>query len=188
MVEQWFDGIDRAAIWHRRVAITGLVILAPHVLLSSNPNGTALGGPLGAIGAIGMIALATWAILPRWQSVVPGQFSSNRGCLRSSAVRTGASTISRGPIGRCGSPGASGWRRSSAGCIAERHDSLHAHLIDTSAGGRLTPERVLTPSTVTQAGCRSSCAGRGMLRSFQARLRSAGVPARRIHREYFDWR
>ncbi|MEA2129065.1 MAG: hypothetical protein QOJ85_1956, partial [Solirubrobacteraceae bacterium] len=70
-VEQWFDGIDRAAIWHRRVAITGLVILAPHVLLSSNPNGTALGGPLGAIGAIGMIALATWAILPRWQSVVP---------------------------------------------------------------------------------------------------------------------
>jgi predicted ferric reductase len=70
-VEEWFDGIDRAAIWHRRVAITGLVLLAPHVLLSSNPNGTALGGPLGAIGAIGMVALALWAILPRWQSVVP---------------------------------------------------------------------------------------------------------------------
>ena len=71
-VEVWFDGIDRAAIWHRRVAITGLVLLAPHVLMSSNPDGTALGGPLGAIGAIGMIALALWAILPRWQSVVPG--------------------------------------------------------------------------------------------------------------------
>jgi predicted ferric reductase len=70
-VEEWFDGIDRAAIWHRRVAITGLVLLAPHILLSSNPHGTALGGPLGAIGAIGMIALALWAILPRWQSVVP---------------------------------------------------------------------------------------------------------------------
>src|SRR5258708_35971628 len=66
-VEHWFDGIDRAAIWHRRVAITGLVLLAPHILLSSNPNGTALGGPLGAIGAIGMVTLALWAIVPRWR-------------------------------------------------------------------------------------------------------------------------
>src|SRR3954454_16849821 len=71
-IEQFFDGIDRAAIWHRRVAITGLVVLAPHVLLSSNPEGIALGGPLGAIGAIGMVALALWAIVPRWRSVVPG--------------------------------------------------------------------------------------------------------------------
>jgi predicted ferric reductase len=71
-VEVWFDGIDRAAIWHRRVAIAGLVLLLPHLALSSNPEGTALGGPLGAIGAIGMVALAVWAILPRWRSVVPG--------------------------------------------------------------------------------------------------------------------
>ena len=70
-VEEWFDGIDKAAVWHRRVAITGLVMLAPHVLLSSNPDGTALGGPLGVIGAIGLVALALWAILPRWQSVAP---------------------------------------------------------------------------------------------------------------------
>lgn len=71
-VEVWFDGIDRAAIWHRRVAITGLVLLLPHILLSSNPDGTTLGGPLGVIGVLGMTALALWAILPRWQSVVPG--------------------------------------------------------------------------------------------------------------------
>ncbi|QEC49028.1 hypothetical protein FSW04_16590 [Baekduia soli] len=70
-VEEWFDGIDRAAVWHRRAAITGLVLLAPHILLSSNPDGTALGGPLGVLGALGMLGLALWAILPRWQSVVP---------------------------------------------------------------------------------------------------------------------
>src|SRR4051812_10508996 len=71
-VEVWFDGIDRAAIWHRRVAIAGLVLLAPHILMAAGPDGTALGGPLGAIGAIGLVALAAWAILPRWRSVVPG--------------------------------------------------------------------------------------------------------------------
>ena len=70
-VEEWFDGIDKAAIWHRRVAITGLILLAPHILLSSSPHGTSLGGPLGAVGAIGLTALAAWAILPRWQSVAP---------------------------------------------------------------------------------------------------------------------
>jgi ferredoxin-NADP reductase len=32
------------------------------------------------------------------------------------------------------------------------------------------------------------CGPRQMLSSFQNALRAAGVPARRIHREYFDWR
>ena len=30
-VEEWFDGIDRAAVWHRRIAITGLLLLAVHI-------------------------------------------------------------------------------------------------------------------------------------------------------------
>ncbi len=70
-VEEWFDGIDRAAIWHRRMAIAGLVLLAAHIPLSSSPIHSRWGGQLGAIGAWGMVGLALWAILPRWQSVVP---------------------------------------------------------------------------------------------------------------------
>jgi predicted ferric reductase len=75
-VEEWFDGIDRAAIWHRRMAITGLVLLAAHIPLSSSPIHSRWGGQLGAIGAWGMGALAAWAILPRWQSVVPAPLRS----------------------------------------------------------------------------------------------------------------
>jgi predicted ferric reductase len=70
-IETYFDGIDRAAIWHRRVAITGVALLLPHILLASNPDGGALGGPLGLIGLLGLAGLALWAILPRWRSVVP---------------------------------------------------------------------------------------------------------------------
>ena len=91
-VEEWFDGIDRAAIWHRRVAIAGLILLAPHILLSSSPHGTTLGGPLGAIGAIGLVALVVWAILPRWQSVVPAPF---RGVIRAAHDAPGVREVRR---------------------------------------------------------------------------------------------
>ncbi|HEY5518602.1 MAG TPA: hypothetical protein VIK17_03040, partial [Cellulomonas sp.] len=70
-VEPWFDGIDRAAIWHRRVMIAGLVLLAPHVALASNRDPSAAGPALGALGILGLIALAVWSILPRWQSIAP---------------------------------------------------------------------------------------------------------------------
>jgi predicted ferric reductase len=379
-VEEWFDGIDRAAIWHRRVAITGLVLLAPHVLLSTNPNGTTLGGPLGVIGALGMAALAAWAILPRWRSVVPGPLrglvvaardaplvrdirrifggyerwralhrttglfvaaGSVHGVLDGTpfhdapvlrwsyvavggigvgfyvyrellarfflslhdyevdAVReidAGLLEVALRPIGRPVEflPGQfamvyleakDGWHRhpftissapredvirvtvkalgdytsrlreliepgmpaviggphgrfnhwkgtdrqvwiaggvgvapflswlraldgqlphrvdffySAAGEapfaaeireIADRHASLHAHLIDTVVQGRLTTERVLAVAD----GDRNRlsvfmCGPCEMLRSFQMQMRLAGVPARRIHREYFDWR
>ncbi|MEA2154633.1 MAG: hypothetical protein QOE11_773, partial [Solirubrobacteraceae bacterium] len=73
--------------------------------------------------------------------------------------------------------------------IADRHESLRAHLIDTSADGRLTPERVLAAAGDDLRGLSVfMCGPRGMLRSMQVGLRAAGVPARRIHREYFDWR
>jgi predicted ferric reductase len=71
-VERWFDGIDHAAIWHRRVMITGMVLLLPHVGLASNPQPSAIGPALAALGMVGLVALVIWAILPRWRSVVPG--------------------------------------------------------------------------------------------------------------------
>ena len=48
--EAAFDGIDRAAIWHRRVAITGMILLVPHIVLSANPHRSRL-GPLGGSSA-----------------------------------------------------------------------------------------------------------------------------------------
>jgi predicted ferric reductase len=73
--------------------------------------------------------------------------------------------------------------------IADRHASLHAHLIDTSVEGRLTLERVLGAAGDGVSDLSVfMCGPRGMLRSFQKQLRLAGVPATRIHREYFDWR
>jgi predicted ferric reductase len=85
-VEEWFDGIDRAAIWHRRMAITGLVLLAAHIPLASSPIHSRWGGPLGAIGAWGMVGLALWAILPRWQSVVPRPFRGTIKALKDAPV------------------------------------------------------------------------------------------------------
>ena len=70
-VETWFDGIDRAAIWHRRVAMTGLVLLIPHIALSANPKKSSLGVTLAVIGAAGLFILAAWAILPRWRAMIP---------------------------------------------------------------------------------------------------------------------
>lgn len=381
-VEVWFDGIDRAAIWHRRVAITGLVLLLPHILLASNPQGTALGGPLGVVGAVGMVALAAWAILPRWQSVVPrplrglvlaardapglrdlrqvfGGYERWRALHRTTGVFVAAgfvhgvldgtpwdgapvlrwsyvaiggiglafyvyrellarffqslhdyqvaevTEVDRGlveitlkPLGRPVAfvpgqfamiylEGKDGWHRHPftiasaphedvirvtvkalgdytsrlreliepgmpaviggphgrfnhakgtdrqvwiAGgvgvapflswlraldehpapdrvdffytwsdgdapfapeitAIAERHEQLHAHLVDTSATGRLTTGQVLATAGGAPRGLSVFlCGPQGMLRSFQSQLRQAGVPARHIHREYFDWR
>ena len=380
-VEVWFDGIDRAAIWHRRVAIAGLVLLAPHILLSSNPEGgTALGGPLGVIGALGLLGLVLWAILPRWRSVVPGPLRGLvvaardaplirdvrrvfggyerwralhrttglfvaagflHGALdgspfdESPALRwsyiaiggiglafyiyrellsryflslhdyqvAGVEQIDEGlveitlaPIGRHidfvpgqfamvyieskdgwhrhpftiasapregvvrvtvkalgdytsrlqeilepGMPAVIGgphgrfnhakgtdrqvwiaggvgvapflsWLRSLDGHlpqrvdffyaadgdapfaeeirgIADRHDSLSAHLIDTSTAGRLTTDHVLATAGGDAGGLSVfMCGPREMLRTFQSQLRVAGVRARNIHREYFDWR
>lgn len=70
-VETWFDGIDRAAIAHRMLAITGVALLIPHIILAKNPHSGTLGKPLSVIGTIGLLFLLVWAIVPRWRSMVP---------------------------------------------------------------------------------------------------------------------
>ena len=44
--------------------------------------------------------------------------------------------------------------------IADRHEPLHVHVIDTSVEGRLTVEHVLAVVDEIGVGCRSSCAAR----------------------------
>jgi predicted ferric reductase len=71
-VERIFGGIDYAAIWHRRLAVAGAVLLLPHVELASNPEATSLGKTLAVPAALGLAAMIVWAILPRWRSMLPG--------------------------------------------------------------------------------------------------------------------
>jgi predicted ferric reductase len=70
-VERWFDGIDRAANWHRRLAIVGMVMLLLHVGLASKATPSLLGPGLAGVGATGLLALVVWSVLPRWRSVLP---------------------------------------------------------------------------------------------------------------------
>jgi predicted ferric reductase len=70
-VEQFFDGVDKAAVWHRRVAMTGTILIGVHIATTGNPNPTRLGPTLGTIGIVGLATLAVWAIAPRWRSITP---------------------------------------------------------------------------------------------------------------------
>lgn len=70
-VESWFDGIDRAILWHRRAAAAGTVLLVPHIAFSSSPNPTPLGVVLAVAGLGGLSLLVVWAVLPRWRAITP---------------------------------------------------------------------------------------------------------------------
>jgi hypothetical protein len=68
--EVWFEGVDRLAVWHRRLALVGLVLLIPHVALSkSGPDATgvpfAVVGTYAAIGGIGLAFYAYRELLAR---------------------------------------------------------------------------------------------------------------------------
>lgn len=70
-IDTYFDGIDRAAIWHRRVAIAGMLLVVPHILRAHGGLGPSWAGPAGIVSTVGLAVLVVWAILPRWRSVVP---------------------------------------------------------------------------------------------------------------------
>ena len=68
IIEAAFGGLDRVALWHRRVAIGGLLLLLPHVALVSSPAdpfATSLGRGLGDLALAGLAILGVWALAPR---------------------------------------------------------------------------------------------------------------------------
>lgn len=73
--------------------------------------------------------------------------------------------------------------------IADHHDKVHVHFVNSSSEGHLTPEHVMaTIGGSPEALSVFLCGPAGMVRSFQNGFRHAGVTSRHIHREYFDLR
>jgi predicted ferric reductase len=67
-IERAFGGLDRVAVWHRRVATTGVLLLVPHLALvgsPADPYATSLGKALGDVAVIGLLFLTVWALAPR---------------------------------------------------------------------------------------------------------------------------
>jgi predicted ferric reductase len=77
-IERAFGGLDRVAVWHRRAAVGGVLLLIPHVaLVSSAPDkyATSFGHALGDVALIGLLVLVVWALAPslraaRWPGPV----------------------------------------------------------------------------------------------------------------------
>jgi predicted ferric reductase len=67
-IERAFGGLDRVAVWHRRVAVAGVVLLVPHLAIVTSPPdpyATTLGHGLGDLALIGLVGLVLWALAPR---------------------------------------------------------------------------------------------------------------------------
>jgi predicted ferric reductase len=66
-IERAFGGLDRVAVWHRRAAAAGFVLLVPHVAFitsSPDPYETTLGHGLGDVALAGLLLLVLWALAP----------------------------------------------------------------------------------------------------------------------------
>ena len=71
-IERAFGGLDRVAVWHRRAATAGVLLLLPHVVLAtSSPDRYATGfGPgVGQVALVGLVVLSVWALAPRLRAV-----------------------------------------------------------------------------------------------------------------------
>ena len=77
-IERAFGGLDRVALWHRRVAEAGVLLLVPHVVLATSaPDryATSVGPGLGDLALLGLGVLALWALAPslrasRWPGLI----------------------------------------------------------------------------------------------------------------------
>ncbi|MFR9778446.1 hypothetical protein ACL02O_20635 [Micromonospora sp. MS34] len=77
-IERAFGGLDRVALWHRRLAVVGVLLLVPHLALGNSPPdpyGTTLGRALGSVALYGIVFLSLWALAPslraaRWPGPV----------------------------------------------------------------------------------------------------------------------
>ena len=68
VLEPAFGGFDRVMVWHRGLAIGGVLMIIPHRILiygPPNPYHSELGDALGALAAIGLVLLVLWALAPR---------------------------------------------------------------------------------------------------------------------------
>jgi hypothetical protein len=66
-IERAFSGLDRVAVWHRRTAMAGVLLLIPHwVLATSTPDryATGVGPGLGDFALLGLLVLSVWALAP----------------------------------------------------------------------------------------------------------------------------
>jgi predicted ferric reductase len=67
-IERAFDGLDRAAVWHRHAATIAILLLVPHRVLvasAADPNATTIGLGLGDVALVGLVVLSVWALAPR---------------------------------------------------------------------------------------------------------------------------
>jgi predicted ferric reductase len=67
-LEHAFGGLDRVAMWHRRVATIAVLLLVPHLVLATSAAdryATSTGNGLGVVALLGLVVLSVWALAPR---------------------------------------------------------------------------------------------------------------------------
>ena len=68
ILEPAFGGFDRVLVWHRRIALTGVLVLLLHPVLAgatAEPSLSSIGNLLGLIALLGFLFLTLWALAPR---------------------------------------------------------------------------------------------------------------------------
>lgn len=83
VIESAFNGMDRVALWHKYLAVAGVVLMLVHpAFASAEPlpglsSLTVLGIGLGSLAQLGLLLLAIWALAPslsrtRWGAPLKG--------------------------------------------------------------------------------------------------------------------